>query len=274
MNLLRKLFGVLVFVCVAGGGLMTAVPGHTLQGKLQWLGQVRKVDVADLFRDQVEPTKLAKSTRVDAKTAQLAGTAKSVNKKHQAPSVVPKVPESEKKQSEDLRVVTDDQKARAIEKAVFEAMNEARRAHGLPELAWFEPVAKMARLKAREVLETGEFSHMSKRYGLYREMYDKAGLQYTAGTEISAGSSVMLGDVDKLAKKLVDAWLGSPAHRRAVLGQEYEQVGVGVAYANRPVRVVRRDCGGTAFGFALTGTQVVEADALFITLTPESKSGQ
>ena len=270
MNLLRKLFGVLVFLCVAGGGLMAATPSHTLQG-------TRKVAATDLFSGQAEPTKLAKSAKVDAKATQLAGAAGSVNKKgpiHQAPGVVPKVPGNSEKQGEDLRVMTDDEKARAIEKAVFEAINEARKAHGLPELAWFEPVAKMARLKAREVLETGEFSHMSKRYGLCTDMYDKAGLQYTAGTEISAGSSTMLGGVDTLADKLVDAWLSSPAHRRAVLGKEYEHVGVGVAYANRPVRVVRRDCGGTAFGFALTGTQVVEADALFITLASESKSGQ
>lgn len=267
MRFLGKLLATLVFVCVAGGGLAAAVPGGTFADKHAWLGRIREVGIYSVIS---EPGKAGKAS-IPAKTSSAGTGQKKVVTQMLATQSGAK---RNGNASAELRVVTDDRKAKEIERAVFKVINETRAANGVPAVDWFEPVAKMARLKAREVLETGEFSHISKKYGFCTDMYNRAGLKYVAGDEISAGSDTMAPDIDALAKRLVHWWLNSPGHRRVLLGKEFKQVGVGVAYANRPVEVTTKDVGGTAFGFSFTRPQVVEVDALFITLAPEGGSGQ
>lgn len=268
MRILGRLITLLVFLFVAGGGLAAAVPGRTFADKCAWLERAREAGVYSVIG---QPAKAVKaSAAVKASRTEAAGKTIQV----QTPAEEPEA-KGNGSAPDELRVVSGDGKAKEIEQAVFKAINEARKANGVSAVEWFEPVAEMARLKAREVLETGEFSHISKKYGFCTDMYDRAGLHYTAGQEISRGASDIPSDLDVLAKELVDGWLNTPekAHRSVLLGREYKQVGVGVAYANRPVRVVTRDSGKTAFGFSMTGEQILEVDALFITLA-EDASGQ
>lgn len=267
MRFLGKLLATLVFVCVAGGSLAAAVPGSTVAGKHAWLGRIREAGIWSLIG---EPGKAGKVSAPAGTTGARTGQKKLVTQTLAAQSGA----KGSGNAPAELRVVTGDRKAREIERAVFRAINEIRAANGAPAVQWFEPVAEMARLKAREVLETGEFSHISKKYGFCTDMYNRAGLKYTAGDEISAGSDTMAPDIDTLAKRLVHWWLNSPGHRRVLLGKEFKQVGVGVAYTNQPVEVTTKDVGGTAFGFSFTRPQVVEVDALFITLAAEGESGQ
>lgn len=267
MRIPGRLLAIVVFVCVAGGGLAVAVPGRTFADKHAWLGRVRELGIYSALG---EPGKTGKAC-IASKTSS-TGTKQ---KKAQAKTLTAgSGAKGDGNAPAELRVVTGDRKAKQIEQAVLKVINETRAANGVPAVDWFEPVAEMARLKAREVLETGEFCHESKRYGYCTDMYDRAGLRYSAGDEISAGSDSMGSDIEALAKRLVRCWLNSPGHRRVLLGKQYKQVGVGVSYTNQPVEVTTKDVGGTAFGFSFTRPQVVEVDALFITLAPEGGSGR
>lgn len=267
VRILGRLIALLMFLFVVGGGLAAAVPGRTLADKCAWLERVREAGVYSVIG---QTAKAGKASPV-LKTGSVGLSGERVQV--QTPAEEPDAKEKGSVPAE-LRVVGDDRKAREIEQAVFRAINETRAANGVAAVEWFEPVAEMARLRAREVLETGEFCHVSRKYGSCTDMYNRAGLKYSDGADISAGSDSLAPDIESLAKRLVNSWLTSPGHRPVLLGRKFKQVGVGAAYTDRPVEVTARDAGGTAFGFSFTVPQAVEVQALFITLASEGESGQ
>lgn len=124
-----------------------------------------------------------------------------------------------------------------VEKGTLEEINRERAARGLKPLVWDDKVAEMARLKSIEALETRVFSHKSPRYGYADDMLLAAGIQLGTASEVAGEYA---GD-SEMPKKAVGGWMNSPPHRRIILSEDFERIGIGVARASEIVMV---DAGG------------------------------
>ncbi len=94
---------------------------------------------------------------------------------------------------------------------VFEAANVAREQHGVEPLEWSECLADVAAGRAATVLPLGELVH--------------AGVKAQCGDGTNyAGENLIHGIY--LPDQAVEAWLGSPSHRAALLDPRFSEVGV------------------------------------------------
>lgn len=136
--------------------------------------------------------------------------------------------------------------AKALARRVHAAVNSARRAEGLPALAFDPALAAVAAVHSADMAARGFFAHASpeglrsrdrveaaaypfRRLGenLYRgSAYDRI-----VRTRTPRGESVRYEwrDVDVQAAHVVRQWLASPGHRRNLLSPHFETHGVGVA---------------------------------------------
>jgi uncharacterized protein YkwD len=239
VRLLVRTLVLLVVLCVAGGGLVAAVPGQTFREKGLWLNRVRAGGAGVVLGVQARATKSVRPADKTGKAGQPAGT-KPVAKERvavrESGSTV-KLAGGGTQGTREFRVITGDEKARAIEREVFELLNEARKAAGVPPVEWFEPVAEMAREKSRDVFEAGELTHFSRKLGDCTDMYDRAGLRYSAADEVGVLDPERKTDLKEIAKGMIRFWLASPPHRKTILGKEFKMAGVGVAWSPSPLPV-------------------------------------
>ncbi|MFZ5768612.1 MAG: CAP domain-containing protein [Bacillota bacterium] len=240
MRLLTKILVLLVVVCVTGGGVAAAVPGRTFGEKRLWLGQVKSGGNDAFLGLRVKPAGSARFTGGTGKTQQLKSTKTPASQKvvvQEADREVKAVERDGQGTGGKPRIITGDEKARAIEQEVFRLLNEVRKAAGVPPVVWFEPVAEMAREKSRDAFETGELMHFSKRLGFCTDMYNRAGLRYTAANEVGVLDPERKVSVKEIAQRMMQSWLTSPPHRKTILGKEFKMAGVGVAWSTSPVPV-------------------------------------
>ncbi|MEM6785066.1 MAG: CAP domain-containing protein [Bacteroidota bacterium] len=135
----------------------------------------------------------------------------------------------------------------AIERAVFEAANEARRQQGLAALGPDAALAQIARKHSARMATAGFFAH---RDDLGQQPADRAqadGYDYRRfGENLFRGAlwdtrttrRSPLGEVSvaynwhtpaTLADEVVEGWLTSPSHRDNLLSPDYARMGIGVA---------------------------------------------
>lgn len=239
MRLLAKILVLLVVICATGGGLAAAVPGRTLGEKRLWLGQVKSGGNDAFLGVCVKATGSARFAGGTGETQQLKSTTPA-NQKVVVQKAGPEANSVERGgqgSGGQPRIITGDEKARAIEQEVFRLLNETRKAVGVAPVVWFEPVAEMAREKSRDAFETGELMHFSKRLGFCTDMYDRAGLRYTAGDEVGVLDPERKANVKEIAQRMIQSWLTSPPHQKTILGKEFKMAGVGVAWSTGPVPV-------------------------------------
>lgn len=124
-----------------------------------------------------------------------------------------------------LRLCASAQDVRALERRTFEAINRERRRREVPELAWNEALAKLARSHSARMAEKGFFSHQDPERGYLEDRLNKAGIAWVWCAE---NLSQVLGYDDPVAEG-VEGWLKSPGHRRNLLDRGVTQTGVGVA---------------------------------------------
>ena len=135
-----------------------------------------------------------------------------------------------------------------IEQYVFEYTNEERRNQGLEKLEWDSRLAEIAREHSIDMAENDFYDHINlrgedptdraKRHG-YPLHKDLGGGYYSEGIAeniviMATGNIEDIGYVENnaesIARALVDAWMGSKGHRENILKQDYDRIGVGVAY--------------------------------------------
>lgn len=135
----------------------------------------------------------------------------------------------------------------AIERAVFEAANEARQRQGLSALGSDAALAQIARKHSARMAMAGFFAH---RDDLGQQPADRAqadGYDYRRfGENLFKGAlwdtrttrRSPLGEVSvayswhtpaTLADEVVEGWLMSPSHRENLLSPDYARMGIGVA---------------------------------------------
>lgn len=132
----------------------------------------------------------------------------------------------------EVKVNVGDAKARDLEQAIFEGINELRTIRHAPTLRWDEKMAEAARARALEVVETQWFGagHRLKRSGY---MVPGLGDVRTGLFSETMGFPSSVG----IVRFTPQAWLQSQGHRSVMMDPEWKHVGVGVVWLDRPLRI-------------------------------------
>ncbi len=114
---------------------------------------------------------------------------------------------------------------RAVERRIFELVNQERRQRDLRALQWDEKLAEEARRHSRRMVEMWFFSHVDPERGDLKLRMKEDRLPCGRCAENIFSET---GYADPAAEA-VKGWLGSPGHRASMLSPVYRQTGVGVA---------------------------------------------
>lgn len=116
--------------------------------------------------------------------------------------------------------IDETQGATAEEKQILDLVNNARKNAGAGTLEFDPSLAKVARDKAKDMVENNYFSHQSPTYGSPFEMMRKYGVSFKAAGENIAGNQTMQG--------AFNAWMNSSGHKKNILNGNYNATGIGV----------------------------------------------
>jgi uncharacterized protein YkwD len=117
----------------------------------------------------------------------------------------------------------------AVEKRVFELVNEKRTENGLEPLTWDDRLSSAARHHLVEMAVLGYFTHESPTPG-FEDVADRV---YVTGlTDRTVGENLVVTNVyekgDGLSDAFVELWVESPEHKSELLNGSYNYTGVGV----------------------------------------------
>lgn len=107
------------------------------------------------------------------------------------------------------------------EQVLLDLVNEARVEAGVGELAFDETLLDSARIKAQDMIENNYFSHQSPTYGSPFDMMRQYGVEFNAAGENIAGNESVEG--------AFKAWMDSDAHKKNILNEKFNFIGIGVA---------------------------------------------
>lgn len=108
----------------------------------------------------------------------------------------------------------------AQEQQMLNLVNQEREKQGLPALKADPELTKVARVKAKDMIDNNYFDHNSPTYGSPFDMMKKFGVEYKTAGENLAGNSSVDGAHTSL--------MNSQGHRENILKSEYTSVGIGV----------------------------------------------
>ncbi|AQS60062.1 CAP domain-containing protein [Desulforamulus ferrireducens] len=106
------------------------------------------------------------------------------------------------------------------EQTMINLINKERIANGLQPLSYDAALAKVARDKAKDMVDNNYFSHQSPTYGSPFDQMKSNGITYRYAGENLAGAS----NVNTAHTNLMN----SDSHRKNILNANYTKVGVGV----------------------------------------------
>lgn len=108
----------------------------------------------------------------------------------------------------------------AEERQMLSLVNKERVSRGLQPLAADDTLVKLGRLKAKDMIKKGYFSHTSPTYGSPFDMMRSAGVQYTyAGENLARSWSV---------DSAHNALMNSSGHRANILNENFNRAGIGI----------------------------------------------
>ena len=116
------------------------------------------------------------------------------------------------------------QQTGSAEQELFHAVNQERRAHGLPSLQWDEALANAARTHAQRMAQQGTISH---------QLSGEPNL-LTRAKAAGAHFSWLSENVDEgpNASAIHQSFMKSPQHRANILDTDMDSAGIGVADRN------------------------------------------
>ena len=109
---------------------------------------------------------------------------------------------------------------RRAEKLLLGMLNKARAKAGLPELTYDEKLADVARQHSEDMAENDFFAHISPTRGTLEDRLKRANIAARKFTENLATNTDLQASHDGL--------MGSPGHRKNILDDEVNRVGVGI----------------------------------------------
>ena len=111
------------------------------------------------------------------------------------------------------------------EMEVFNLINQKRTSAGLAKLKIDDETQNVARIKAKEMVDSNYFSHTSPTYGSPFDMLKSFKVSYkTAGENIAGNSS---------NSKAVEAWMNSEGHKANILNSSFNYTGIGVVNGSK-----------------------------------------
>lgn len=115
----------------------------------------------------------------------------------------------------------------AIERRVFDLVNQERTSRGLSALHWDQRVADAARSHARSMAQGGYFSHVDPTHGDLEQRLAAAKISWHKIAE----NLFMEKGFDDPAQRTAQGWMHSPGHRKNVLDRDLTRAGTGAARA-------------------------------------------
>jgi uncharacterized protein YkwD len=113
-----------------------------------------------------------------------------------------------------------------LEKQVFKLINQERAKNGVPDLASQNQLAAAALAHSTDMACRGFFSHINLDGKTAYDRIKAQGYHYSyAGEIIYAGDGTL-----NTPGQAINTWLGSAAHKQAMLNPAYSEVGVGIIY--------------------------------------------
>lgn len=111
------------------------------------------------------------------------------------------------------------------EMEVFNLINQKRTSAGLTKLKIDDETQNVARIKAKDMVDSNYFSHTSPTYGSPFDMLKSFKVSYkTAGENIAGNSS---------NSKAVEAWMNSEGHKANILNSSFNYTGIGVVNGSK-----------------------------------------
>lgn len=106
------------------------------------------------------------------------------------------------------------------EQKLLELVNKAREENGLEPLAIDENLMKVARIKAKDMVENNYFSHQSPTYGSPFDMMRQFDNTFKSAGENIAGNKTVEG--------AFKAWMSSETHKKNILNPGFKVTGIGI----------------------------------------------
>lgn len=113
----------------------------------------------------------------------------------------------------------------AQQSKMLELVNAERAKAGVKPLTWDANIAKVAYVKAKDMVDNNYFSHTSPTYGSPFDMMKNFGIQYRSAGENLAGYSSVEGAHSGL--------MNSDGHRKNILNPNFTHIGIGVEKSPR-----------------------------------------
>ena len=111
------------------------------------------------------------------------------------------------------------------EMEVFNLINQKRTSAGLAKLKIDDETQNVARIKAKDMVDSNYFSHTSPTYGSPFDMLKSFKVSYkTAGENVAGNSS---------NSKAVEAWMNSEGHKANILNSSFNYTGIGVVNGSK-----------------------------------------
>jgi uncharacterized protein YkwD len=107
------------------------------------------------------------------------------------------------------------------EKQILDITNVMRLRHNLRPLIWEEETSEVAYGHSKDMSESNDFSHTSKKFGSLSDRLEAAEVVYK-----SAGENIAANYTDGPA--VTEGWLNSKGHRDSLLNDDFTHLGIGV----------------------------------------------
>lgn len=112
--------------------------------------------------------------------------------------------------------------AEKYQEDILKYVNKERKNISLKPLKLNEKLNRIAIIKAKDMAEEKTLSHTSKKFGTTFELLKKEKIKYSAAAEnIAKGHST--------PEFVMERWMKSSGHRANILGENYEEIGIGRA---------------------------------------------
>lgn len=111
------------------------------------------------------------------------------------------------------------------EQRMFDSVNRERQRHGLRPYRIDPDLVRVARVKARDMVDNNYFSHRSPTYGSPFEMMRHFGVTYRYAGENLAGAPTV--------NRAHIGLMNSPGHRANILNTNFTRIGIGVVEGSR-----------------------------------------
>lgn len=106
------------------------------------------------------------------------------------------------------------------EQVLLDLVNKARADAGVGPLQFDEELMKVARLKAKDMVDNNYFSHQSPTYGSPFDMMRQFGISFKTAGENIAGNRTVEG--------AFKAWMNSEGHKKNILNAGFNYTGIGI----------------------------------------------